>query len=91
MAKGRSKTNDGPNRCKYFEQQSAEAGTAHAQHVSPEPGHGVQRGNGQVGLVDGQPGEEHRRVRRADAQSEQQRDPRHHAHRTRLGADGMKP
>lgn len=50
-------------------------------------GHGVQRRDDQVGLVDGQPGKKHGRVRCAYAESEQQRDPGRDAYRTGLGAD----
>jgi len=75
----------------YFEKQCSEARAAYAQHVRLRPGHGLQRRDAQVGLVDGQPGKQHGRVRSADAQPKQQRDPGHHAHRTGLGADGVEP
>lgn len=54
------------------------------------PGHGVQRRDVQVDLVDRQPGKQHGRVRRTYTKPEKQRDPGHDAHGTGVGVDGVK-
>lgn len=74
----------------HFEQQISKAVAPHAQHVRPLPGQRVQRRDDQVGLVNGQPGKQYGRVRCADAQSEQQRDPGYNAHGTGVRVDGVK-
>lgn len=58
--------------------------------MRPHPGHRVQRRYDQVRLVNGQPGEQHGRVRRANAQPEQQRDPGYDAHGTGVDVDDVK-
>lgn len=63
--------NDISTMCSHFEQQVSKAVAPHAQHVRPHPGHRVQRRYDQVGLVNGQPGEQHGWVRSANAQPKQ--------------------